>query len=93
MDALLASLVSVDLTNRNSNLALIGCVSEYLNTREISYRTGTDSVVCYQTADIATIVRGTGPIGQAHQPDERIAQELTDAGDAFVRRLVDRVPV
>ena len=90
---LLASLVSVDMTNRNSNLALMGYVYEYLDTREISYLKSTDIVGCRQIAGSPPIVRGSGHIARAHQPDEWIAQEQPDACDTFIRRLVDRVLV
>jgi hypothetical protein len=90
---LLASVVSVAMTNRNSNLALRGYVCEYLDTREIPYRNGTDTVGGCRMADIPPIVRGTVHIAQAHLPDEWTAQAQPDARDTFIHRLVDRVLV
>jgi len=45
----------------------------------------------YQNAGIPTLVCGPGYIGQAHQPDEFVAESQLDACDEFVRRLVDRL--
>src|SRR6185437_9002478 len=40
---LLARLVSFDTTSRNSNLALIGYIREYLDAHGVSYRVSTDA--------------------------------------------------
>ena len=42
----------------------------------------------FQKAGIPTVVCGPGSIDQAHQPDEWIALDALDAGEAFLRRLV-----
>ncbi len=58
------------------------------STGKVSY--GTEGGF-YQDAGIATIVCGPGHIGQAHQPDEWIAESELAACDSFIRRLVDHV--
>ena len=48
----------------------------------------------FQVAGIPTVVCGPGSIDQAHQPDEYITLAALEAGEAFMRRLIDecRVP-
>ncbi|KQT87659.1 acetylornithine deacetylase [Methylobacterium sp. Leaf469] len=48
----------------------------------------------FQVAGIPTVVCGPGSIDQAHQPDEYITLAAMEAGEAFMRRLIDecRVP-
>jgi acetylornithine deacetylase len=55
-------------------------------------------VVAYQTEagqfharGLSTVICGPGSIVQAHQPDEFISLEQLDAGEAFLRRLIDRL--
>jgi acetylornithine deacetylase len=43
----------------------------------------------YQAAGMSTIVLGPGDIAQAHQPNEYLEVAQLDAGEAFLRRLID----
>ncbi|AMJ63835.1 acetylornithine deacetylase [Bosea sp. PAMC 26642] len=43
----------------------------------------------FQRAGLPTIVCGPGSIDQAHQPDEYITLEQFEAGEAFLRRLME----
>lgn len=43
----------------------------------------------FQRAGLPTIVCGPGSIDQAHQPDEYITLEQFEAGEAFMRRLME----
>ena len=43
----------------------------------------------FQRAGLPTVVCGPGSIDQAHQPDEYITLEQLQAGEAFMRRLVE----
>jgi acetylornithine deacetylase len=43
----------------------------------------------FQEAGMSAIVCGPGHIAQAHQPDEFIDKEQLEAGDAFLRRLIE----
>ena len=45
----------------------------------------------FQNADIPTIVCGPGDIEQAHKPNEFIALDQIVEGEAFIRRLMDRI--
>jgi acetylornithine deacetylase len=45
----------------------------------------------FQNADIPTIVCGPGDIEQAHKPNEFIALDQIAEGEAFIRRLMDRI--
>lgn len=45
----------------------------------------------FQAGGYSTCICGPGSIEQAHQPDEFIAVEQLDAGEAFMRRLIDRM--
>ncbi len=45
----------------------------------------------FQEAGIPTVVCGPGSIEQAHKPDEFIALDQIARGEAFLRRLIDRV--
>lgn len=56
------------------------------------------SVVSYQTEashfqarGLPTVICGPGSIAQAHQPDEFITCDQLDAGEAFIRRLIERL--
>ena len=60
---LLARLVSFDTTSRNSNLALIGFVREYLDAHGIPYRVSTDATG--EKANIHAIIGPQGPGGVA----------------------------
>ena len=60
---LLAKLASFDTTSRNSNLALIAFVREYLDAHGISYRLSTDAAG--QKANIHAIIGPQGPGGIA----------------------------
>ena len=60
---LLARLVSFDTTSRNSNLALIGFVREYLDAHGIPYRVSTDTTG--EKANIHAIIGPHGPGGIA----------------------------
>ena len=60
---LLARLVSFDTTSRNSNLALIGFVREYLDAHGIPYRISTDPAG--EKANIHAIIGPQGPGGVA----------------------------
>jgi len=45
----------------------------------------------FQEAGFATVICGPGSIDQAHQPDEYISLEQVAAGEAFIRRLIQRL--
>jgi acetylornithine deacetylase len=60
---LLARLVSFDTTSRNSNLALIGYVRDYLDAHGIPYRVSSDATG--EKANIHAIVGPHGPGGVA----------------------------
>ncbi len=45
----------------------------------------------FQNADIPTVVCGPGSIEQAHKPNEFIALDQVAEGEAFMRRLMDRL--
>jgi acetylornithine deacetylase len=60
---LLAKLASFDTTSRNSNLALIAFVRDYLNAHGVSYRVSTDATG--QKANIHAIIGPQGPGGIA----------------------------
>jgi acetylornithine deacetylase len=60
---LLARLVSFDTTSRNSNLALIGFVREYLDAHGIPYRVSSDAAG--EKANIHAIIGPHGPGGVA----------------------------
>ncbi|HEY6441440.1 MAG TPA: acetylornithine deacetylase [Acetobacteraceae bacterium] len=60
---LLAKLASFDTTSRNSNLALIAFVRDYLDAHGISYRVSTDATG--QKANIHAIIGPQGPGGIA----------------------------
>ena len=60
---LLARLVAFDTTSRNSNLALIGFVRDYLDAHGVPYRISTDAIG--EKANIHAIVGPPGPGGIA----------------------------
>jgi acetylornithine deacetylase len=60
---MLSRLVSFDTTSRNSNLALIGCIREYLDAHRIPYRISTDAAG--EKANIHAIIGPHGPGGVA----------------------------
>jgi acetylornithine deacetylase len=43
----------------------------------------------FQAAGLSTIVLGPGDIAQAHQPNEYLEVAQLDAGEAFLRKLID----
>ena len=43
----------------------------------------------FQEAGLSAIVCGPGSIAQAHQPDEFIEISQLEAGDLFLRKLID----
>jgi acetylornithine deacetylase len=45
----------------------------------------------FQAAGYSTCIVGPGSIAQAHQPDEYITLEAFAEGEAFLRRLIDRL--
>jgi acetylornithine deacetylase len=45
----------------------------------------------YQAAGFAPVLCGPGSIDQAHQPDEYIDLSQLEAGELFLRRLIDRL--
>lgn len=45
----------------------------------------------FQEAGFATVICGPGSIDQAHQPDEYISLAQVAAGEAFIRRLIQRL--
>jgi acetylornithine deacetylase len=55
-------------------------------THVVSY--GTEAGL-FQAAGWSTVVCGPGDIAQAHQPDEYIEASELEAGDRFLRRVVD----
>jgi acetylornithine deacetylase len=55
-------------------------------THVVSY--GTEAGL-FQAAGWSTVVCGPGDIAQAHQPDEYIEASELDAGERFLRRVVD----
>ncbi len=54
---------------------------------------GTEGGLFQSRAEIPTVVCGPGSIEQAHKPDEFITLEQVAKGEAFLRRLMDRVCV
>jgi acetylornithine deacetylase len=52
---------------------------------------GTEAGLFQQRAGIPTVICGPGSIEQAHKPDEYIALEQLDKGEAFMTRLMERV--
>jgi len=54
----------------------------------VSYQTEAGQ---FQDAGLSTVICGPGSIEQAHQPDEFISLEQLAAGEAFIRRLIDRL--
>ena len=82
---LLERLGGFDTTRRNSNLAPIGFIRDYLDVHGVTYRIGSDAAG--QKANLHTL------FAQAHQPDEWIAQTQLDSCDRFIRGLVDRLLV
>ncbi len=55
-------------------------------TRTVSYGTEAGQ---FQERGYSAVICGPGDIAQAHQPDEFIAISQLDAGEAFLRRLLD----
>ncbi|MFN3616095.1 MAG: M20/M25/M40 family metallo-hydrolase, partial [Rubrimonas sp.] len=45
----------------------------------------------FPAAGYSAVVGGPGSIEQAHKPDEYITLEQLAAGEAFLRRLIDRM--
>lgn len=45
----------------------------------------------FQEGGYSTCICGPGSIAQAHQPDEYVSVEQFEAGEAFMRRLIDRL--
>jgi acetylornithine deacetylase len=56
--------------------------------RAVSYATEAGQ---FQEQGYSTVVVGPGDIAQAHQPDEYLAVSQFEAGEAFLRRLIDRL--
>src|SRR5690606_33254452 len=54
---------------------------------------GTEGGLFQSRAEIPTVVCGPGSSEQAHKPDEVITLEQVATGEAFLRRLMDRVCV
>jgi acetylornithine deacetylase len=52
---------------------------------------GTEAGLFQKRAGIPTVICGPGSIEQAHKPDEFIALEQIDKGEAFMTRLLERV--
>src|SRR5690606_2234736 len=52
---------------------------------------GTEAGLFQTRGGIPTVVCGPGHIEQAHKPDEFISLEQLEKGEAFMRRLLDRV--
>lgn len=67
--------------------------------RQLSGNNGTSKVSftteagLFHDAGIPTVVCGPGSIAQAHKPDEFITLEQVAEGEAFVRRLLERMTV
>jgi acetylornithine deacetylase len=56
--------------------------------RAVSYATEAGQ---FQEQGYSTVVVGPGDIAQAHQPDEFLAVSQFEAGESFLRRLIDRL--
>ena len=86
---LLAKLASFDTTSRNSNLALIAFVREYLDAQGISYRLSTD--VAGQKANIHAIIgpQGPGGIALSGHVDTVPVDGQAWSADPFTLRRVD----
>jgi acetylornithine deacetylase len=54
----------------------------------VSYQTEAGQ---FQERNLSTVICGPGSILQAHQADEFISIEQLDAGEAFMRRLIERL--
>lgn len=52
---------------------------------------GTEAGLFQKRGGIPTVVCGPGSIAQAHKPNEYITREQVAAGEAFMRRLMDKV--
>ncbi|MCP5367152.1 MAG: acetylornithine deacetylase [Hyphomicrobiales bacterium] len=52
---------------------------------------GTEAGLFQTRGGIPTVVCGPGSIGQAHKPDEFITREQVALGEAFMRRLMDKL--
>jgi acetylornithine deacetylase len=86
---LLAKLASFDTTSRNSNLALIAFVREYLDAQGISYRLSTDAAG--QKANIHAIIgpQGPGGIALSGHVDTVPVDGQAWSADPFTLRRVD----
>lgn len=60
------------------------------DTAKVSFTT---EAGLFHDAGIPTVVCGPGSINQAHKPDEFITLEQVAQGEAFLRRLLDRMTV
>jgi acetylornithine deacetylase len=58
------------------------------DTAKVSFTT---EAGLFHNAGIPTVVCGPGSINQAHKPDEFITLEQIGQGEAFLRRLLDRM--
>lgn len=54
---------------------------------------GTEAGLFHQRAGIPAVVCGPGSINQAHKPNEFIELSQVDAGEAFMKRLMDKICV
>ena len=57
-------------------------------THVVSYGTEAGQ---FQDGGYSAVICGPGSIEQAHQPDEYITIEQFEAGEAFMRRLIDHL--
>src|SRR6516165_10660441 len=86
---MLARLVSFDTTSRNSNLALIGYVREYLDGHGIPYRISTDA--SGKKANLHAIVgpQGAGGVALSGHVDTVPVDGQAWSGDPFSLRRSD----
>ncbi|MDE3079627.1 MAG: acetylornithine deacetylase [Paracoccaceae bacterium] len=68
--------------------ALVRAITGDNGTHVVSYGTEAGQ---FQEAGYSTVVCGPGDIAQAHQPDEWISVAQFEAGQDFVRKLIDRL--
>jgi acetylornithine deacetylase len=69
-------------------LTLVQMLSGSNEVRQVAYGTEAGQ---FQEAQFPTVICGPGSIDQAHQPNEFISHQQLQAGEAFIRRLIDRL--
>ncbi len=85
----LSTIPSLDTRPEDDVVAFVKALAGRNDHGKVAF--GTEAGLFQKRGGIPTVVCGPGSIAQAHKPDEYITTEQVAKGEAFMRRLLDRV--